>query len=144
MRWLKTRRAVPPRSCPRPSSSMISASVGQAEVQQPHLVPCLHKLVHQGRRSGDPLQSLLAVRSQGDVRLADSVLPMAMTFSRRSMYSQRASWVTSCLYRRYGRSRRRPGSLRRGRGDPARHQAVMSVYELQLRQPEQVVRIVHV
>ena len=27
------------------------------------------------------------------------LLPMAMTFSRRSMYSHQASWVTSCLFR---------------------------------------------
>ena len=44
------------------------------QVQQPHLVPCLHKLVHQGQRSGEAhCQSLLAggkPQAQRDVRLA--------------------------------------------------------------------------
>ena len=50
------------------------------------------------------------------------------------------------VHRRYGREVEGVQALYGGeaRGlDPASHQAVMSVYELQLRQPEQVVRMVH-
>ena len=75
------------------------------------------------------------------------LLPMAMTFSRLSMYSQRASCVTSCLFTDGMAGKSKASRLLIGGEarclDPASHQAVMSVYELQFRQPQQVVRIVH-
>ena len=58
------------------------------------------------------------------------LLPMAMTFSRLSMYSQRASWVTSCLFTD-GMAGKSEGVQTLDGGEarglhPARHQAVMA------------------
>ena len=72
---------------------------------------------------------------------------MAMTFSRRSTYSHTASLVTSCLFTdgiaRKSKvfealDRREARSL-----DPPLHYPVMAVYQLQLRQPQQVFGMVH-
>ena len=75
------------------------------------------------------------------------LLPMAMIFSRLSTYSHRASWFTSCLFTN-GIARKskvsrlltagKPSSL-----DPSLDHAVMTVYELKLRQSEQVARVIH-
>ena len=121
------------------------------QVQQPHLVPCLHKLVHQGRSSGEAnRQSLLAggeSESQGDVRLAGSAVAYGYdVLTTLDVLAARELRHELPVHRRYGREVEGVQALYGGeaRGlDPARHQAVMSVYELKFRQPEQVVRIVH-
>ena len=74
------------------------------------------------------------------------LLPTAMMFSRRSMYSQRASSMTSCfVHRGDGQEVEGVQAFDRGeaRGaDPALYHALVAVDEFQFGQPEQVVRVI--
>ena len=74
------------------------------------------------------------------------LLPMAMTFSRRSMYSHRASCVTSALFTE-GMARKSKVSRllvagKRGGPDPALHHALVAVDEFQFGETKQVVGVV--
>ena len=75
------------------------------------------------------------------------LLPTAMTFSRRWMYSQRASSITSALFSDGMAGKSKVSRLftagKRGGADPPLHHALVAVYEFQFRQPEQVLGVIH-
>ena len=81
------------------------AEAGQLplQVEQPFLVPGLHQLVDQGGCGGEahrhsPLAGGQAKAPGPRGSCPVPLLPTAMTFSRRWMYSQRANSITSCLF----------------------------------------------
>ena len=93
------------------------------QVEQPSLVPGLDQLVHQrcGGGEADRQSPLAGCESQaeGDVCLACPAVPTAITFSRRSTYSHRASCMTRSLFTDgMARSRKCRGSLWRGSAQP--------------------------
>ena len=121
------------------------------QVQQALLVSGFHKLIHQtgSRGEADGESSLTGgeSQSQGYVGLAgtavaygDDVLAAFYVLAAGELGHKPA------VHRRHGLEvegvqalhRRKAGGL-----DPAPHHAVMAVYELKLRQPQQVVGIVH-
>ena len=116
------------------------------EVEQSSFVPGLDQLVDQrGGRGEADRQSPLAggePRPRATWVLPVPLLPMAMTFSRRSTYSQRAKLHDQVLvHRRHGQEVEGVealGGREACRLDPAVHHAMMAVYQLKLREPQQV------
>ena len=76
------------------------------------------------------------------------LLPTAMTFSRRWMYSQRASSINKALFTE-GMARKSKVSRlftdgKRAARDPPFHHTLVAVNEFQLGQAQQVLRMVHI
>ena len=75
------------------------------------------------------------------------LLPTAMIFSRRCMYSHRASSITSALFTDGMAVKSKVSKVltagEAGGPDPPLHHALVAVDEFQFRQPEQVPWVVH-
>ena len=133
---------------------MSSFETGQLllEVEQPSLVPGLNQLVDQrGGRGEADRQSPLAggePQAEGHVGLAgpavadgDDVLPPVYVLAACQLHDQ------VLVHRRDGQEVEGVEALR-GREasslDPAVHHTMMAVYQLKLREPQQVARMVYV
>ena len=140
----------------KPNSSMMRSlrrASCRCRLSSAAIVSGLHELVDQGRGGGEAYgHSLLAdgqAQTQGHVGLAgatvadgDDIPPLC------SMYSHRASSMTSCLFTE-GMARKSKVSRlltagKRGGPDPALHHALVSVNEFQFGETQQVVRVVHI
>ena len=94
-----------------------------------------------------PLWQAASPRPRAIWVLPAPLLPTAMTFSRRWMYSQRASSMTRALFTEGMTVKSKVSQAldgrEAGRLDPALHHALVAVDEFQFCQTQQVPRMVH-
>ena len=120
------------------------------EIEQASVVAGLDQLVDErgggGEADRQPRWQAARPRPRATCVLPVPLLPMAITFSRRSTYSQRANCMTSCLFT--GRDGEEVEAVQALCGReacspyPPVQLAVMAVYEFKLREPQQVAGMV--
>ena len=115
----------------RSSLASISSCTSEAAVVKP---------------TDSPLWQAASPRPSATWVLPVPLLPTAMTFSRRSTYSHRASCMTRCLFTdgigQEVEGVEALGCREASSFDPALHHAMMAVYQLKLREPQQVAWVV--